>query len=128
MTLNDVFRNLTITRSVEKMGMDNNYLKKELYDLIKKDSSIFEFLQDGSLDGIWYWDLENPENEWMSPRFWMTLGYDPMDKEHKASEWQDLINRDDLQVALENFREHCDDPEVSYDQNVRYRHKDGHIV
>lgn len=40
--------------------MNENYLKNELYNLIKEDSSIFEFIQSGSLDGIWYWDLEKP--------------------------------------------------------------------
>lgn len=60
--------------------MENNYLKSELYNLVQNDNSIFEFIQSGSLDGIWYWDLENPEQEWMSPKFWQTLGYDPEQK------------------------------------------------
>ena len=45
-----------------------------------------------------------------------------------ASEWQDLINPEDLQVALENFEKHCVDPNHPYDQIVRYRHKDGSTV
>lgn len=73
------------------MSSDEHYLKKELYDLMKRDSSIFEFFQNGSLDGIWYWDLEKPENEWMSPQFWTVLGYDPEEKEHLASEWQEDV-------------------------------------
>lgn len=32
------------------------YLKNELYTLINNNTSIFEFIQSGSLDGIWYWD------------------------------------------------------------------------
>ena len=35
-----------------------NYLKSELYNLIKSDSKVFEFIEEVSLDGIWYWDLE----------------------------------------------------------------------
>lgn len=57
-----------------------HYLQNELFELIKKDDSIFEFIQEGSLDGMWYWDLENPENEWMNAKFWTTLGYDPSQK------------------------------------------------
>ena len=38
---------------------NTHYLKKELYEKIKKDSTIFDFLEDNSLDGLWYWDLEN---------------------------------------------------------------------
>lgn len=107
---------------------DEHYLKRELYERVREDARIFEFLQDGSLDGIWYWDLERPDHEWMSPRFWQTLGVDPDDKQHLASEWQDLINPDDLALAIENFRRHCEDPRHPYDQIVRYRHADGSTV
>ena len=67
----------------------DHYLKEELYSLIKKDSSIFTFLQEGALDGLWFWDLLEPENEWMNAKFWTTLGYDPEKMPHKASAWQD---------------------------------------
>jgi len=107
---------------------EENYLKKELYNLVKTDSKIFDFIQEGSLDGIWYWDLEDPKQEWMSERFWRTFGYDPSSKKHLASEWQDIINQDDLQVAIENFNKHLANPNHPYDQNVRYRHKDGSTV
>ena len=109
-------------------GEDDHYLKKELYALSKQDSSIFEFLQRYSLDGLWYWDLEAPENEWLSPEFWELLGYDPAEKRHLASEWQNLIHPEDLQNALRNFEAHCKDPNHPYDQVVRYCHKDGSTV
>ena len=108
--------------------MKENYLKNELYNLIKEDSSIFEFIQSGSLDGIWYWDLEKPENEWMSPKFWETLGYDPEKKKHLAREWQDIIFQDDLKLATDNFEKHLADSNHPYDQIVRYRHKNGSTV
>ena len=110
------------------MNLESNYLKKELYDLVQSDSTIFDFLQSGSLDGIWYWDLQNPANEWMSPQFWRVLGHDPKDKKHLADEWQDLIHPEDLKVALDNFEKHCADPGHPYDQIVRYLHSDGSTV
>ena len=108
--------------------MKTNYLKDELYSLINSDTGIFEFIQSGSLDGIWYWDLENPESEWMSPRFWETLGYNPDEKKHLASEWQDIIFQEDLKLATENFEKHCKDPNHPYDQIVRYQHKNGSTI
>ena len=108
--------------------MNDNYLKTELYNLMNHDLSIFEFIQSGSLDGIWYWDLENLENEWMSPKFWETLGYNPDEKKHLASEWQDIIFQEDLKYAVENFNKHCANPEYPYDQIVRYKHKSGATV
>ena len=47
------------------METEEHYLKRELYENFTRDSTIFEFLQVGSLDGIWYWDLENPDHEWI---------------------------------------------------------------
>lgn len=105
-----------------------HYLKRELYDLVQSDSAIFEFLQRGSLDGIWYWDLTDANHEWMSERFWETFGHDPATKKHLASEWQDMIHPDDLPLALANFEKHCADPDFPYDQVVRYRHADGSMV
>lgn len=105
-----------------------NYLHDELDHLVQRDSTTWEFLQKGSLDGVWYWDLENPNNEWMSPEFWELLGIDPSTKRHDPAEWQDLIFADDLAVAMDNFHAHCADPSHPYDQTVRYRHADGSTV
>ncbi|MBQ4818470.1 PAS domain-containing protein [Aquimarina sp. MMG016] len=110
------------------MGKEENYLKKELYSLIKKDSGLFDFLQEAALDGLWFWDLKEPENEWMNAKFWTTLGYDPNQMPHKASSWQDIIFSEDLKHVYANFAKHSEDPSCPYDQIVRYRHKLGHTV
>ena len=106
----------------------DNYLKKELYHLIKSDESIFDFIQDSALDGLWYWDLENRENEWINPRFWKVLGYEPSEMEHKVNSWQNIIHPDDLKTALLNLEEHLENSDYPYDQIVRYRHKNGSTV
>lgn len=106
----------------------DHYLKRELYDLIKTDSEIFQFIQDQLLDGIWYWDLENPEHEWMSPGFWQLFGLDPDKMPHSASSWQNIIDPSDLKTVVQNFEKHCIDPNHKYDQVVRYRHADGGTV
>ncbi|WP_159083962.1 PAS domain-containing protein [Saccharobesus litoralis] len=89
---------------------------------------MFDFFHKEVLDGIWYWDLESPENEWMSPSFWQTLGYDATSMQHKVSEWQSIIYPEDLAIAELNFKMHMNDPSHPYDQYVRYKHKKGHVV
>ncbi len=106
----------------------SHYLKTELYSLIKTEDEIINFLQEGALDGMWYWDLENPEEEWMNRQFWETLGFDPTEMPHKAAAWQDIIDPNDLQLALTKFNEHAADASVPYDLVVRYTHKKGHTV
>ncbi|TSE09174.1 PAS domain-containing protein [Aquimarina algiphila] len=115
-------------QSLGTVEYDENYLKEELYNLLKQDKSIFDFIQNSALDGLWFWDLEYPENEWMNPKFWITLGYDPNQMPHLSSTWQNIINQDDLALALDNFNDHCEDPSCPYDQIVRYTHKLGHTV
>ena len=89
---------------------------------------MWDFLQQSSLDGVWFWDLEHPEHEWMSPEFWALFGIDPETRAHTPDAWQDIINHDDLKVAMENFVRHCEDPSHPYDQIVRYRHAEGSTV
>jgi PAS domain S-box-containing protein len=111
-----------------RRGKMSHYLKQELYDLIKRDESIFDFIQEGSLDGLWYWDLENLENEWMNDRFWKVLGYNPEEMPHLSSAWQGIINQEDLKTAAENLNRHLENPDHPYDQEVRYTHKNGSTV
>lgn len=105
-----------------------HYLYQELQDHFAKDPTFFAFIQKSSLDGLWYWDLENPEHEWMSPEFWTTLGYDPSTQPHSPEAWQELIHPEDQKLALDNFKAHCENPDIPYDQHVRYRHADGSTV
>ena len=106
----------------------DHYLKSELYELIKSDASIFDFIQESALDGLWYWDLEQPENEWLNPKFWTVLGYDPEEMPHTAEAWQNIINQDDLKLASTNAEKHFADQAHPYDQEVRYRHKNGQTI
>lgn len=105
-----------------------HWLKRELYGLVRTDPRIFEFLQDGSLDGIWYWDIEGGREEWLSPRFKELFGYADHEMADTVDWWQANIHPDDLALALENFERHKADPDHPYDQIVRYRHRDGSTV
>jgi PAS domain S-box-containing protein len=106
----------------------DHYLKHELYALVKQDSKIFEFLQAGSLDGVWYWDLKNQDQEWMSPRFWRVFGFDPNTKKDSPSEWQGIIHPQDAEEAMRLVKAHLEDESFPYDQIIRYTHADGHTV
>ena len=110
------------------MGQDEHYLKTELYALIRNDPAIFEFLQAGSLDGIWYWDVTRQDQEWMSPRFKELFGYRDDEIPNTSAWWQANIFPEDRAVALDNFARHLADPGHPYDQIVRYRHRDGGTV
>ncbi|WP_339926227.1 PAS domain-containing protein [uncultured Cyclobacterium sp.] len=108
--------------------METNYLKQELYELIKSDERIFDFIQESCMDGMWYWDLDNPEEEWMNAKFWEVLGYNHNEMPHKTSAWKDIIHPDDLKIATESITRHFENPNYPYDQTLRYTHKNGSTV
>ena len=110
------------------MAEDEHYLKTELYELVRKDRAIFEFLQAGSLDGIWYWDVERQDQEWMSPRFKELFGYRDDEIPNTSEWWMANIFPEDRDLALDNFAKHLADAHHPYDQIVRYRHRDGSTV
>lgn len=105
-----------------------HYLQLELSELFKTNEAIFRFLQESSLDGMWYWDLLHPEEEWMNEKFWTVLGYSPEEMPHKSYAWKNIIHPHDAELALEKFKEHCQDPTIPYDQTLRYTHKNGSTV
>ena len=117
-----------MTHKADPVDKQEHYLKQELYALMQSDPTLFDFLQAAALDGMWYWDLEHPEHEWMSAEFWTLFGYDPASKTHNPSAWHDIIHPEDLKLALHNFEQHCADAQHPYDQIVRYKHAQGHTV
>ncbi len=107
---------------------EENYLRKELYDLIQDNHVIFDFLQDDITDGLWFWDLENPENEWTNNKFWDVLGYDQDDIPKKYDSWKNTIFKEDLKKFYKNFTEHFKKPLKPFDQIIRAKHKLGHTI
>jgi diguanylate cyclase (GGDEF)-like protein/PAS domain S-box-containing protein len=100
-----------------------HYLYRELISLFKP--SLFDFIQEGSLDGIWYWDLSKQKNMWISPRFWHSLGYRPDDMGHFTSEWRHNILQEDFNTMMEKLKRHLQDPDYPFNQVIRYEHKSG---
>ncbi len=100
---------------------------ESLYSTNEELLEILETIIECSNDGFWSWDLET-DVEYLSPRFKEILGYSINEMENNAHEWQKLIFKEDLELALYNLDKHLKDPNHSYYQKVRYRHKDGSIV
>ena len=93
-----------------------------------KIQSLYDNYMLSSNDGYWDWYIQE-DYEYMSPRFWEIFGFDPSEKEHKPSAWQDLIFESDLNIALSNFDKHvATRGQHPYEQEVRYRHKNGSTV
>jgi len=103
-----------------------HYLQQELYDRI--EPTLFDFLEQGSIDGIWYWDLTQKQNMWISPHFWNLLGYRQDEMEHLTKEWKRVAFEEDLQNAMAKLGKHLKTPSFPFNQVIRYQHKSGATV
>ena len=79
-------------------------LKQELYERIKQDLQLFDFIQKAAPDGLWYRDLKRPGREWKNPGFWKTLGYDPDSMPHHQDSLENVIYEDDLRKSENRIR------------------------
>jgi len=102
-----------------------NYLKHEFYELLKSDYNTFNFLEETSPDGIWYWDANNTDKIWINSRFWKTLGYDPSEIINKDT-WQNIIHPEDLKSLKSKFSGPKSDNAPKEKQTFRYVHQNGH--
>ncbi len=105
----------------------NTYLKKELYQLIKEDETLFDFIQNISLDGLSIWDLENSQHEWFNPKFWTTLGYDILNPDELQRK-QNIIHYKDVLLATDLFIKHFEESNKNYEVVIRFIHKKGNII
>ncbi|MGB0957636.1 MAG: hypothetical protein ACPGUF_04105, partial [Litorivicinus sp.] len=94
----------------------SHYLQPELDTLATEDESLWHFVQRASLDGVWFWDLEQPEHLYLSPEYWKCLGYDPATREHSPQAFLEVIFDDDLPKVMDNLERHYADASVPYEQ------------
>jgi len=104
-----------------------HYLAAELFERMHSTRELVAFLENGSLDGMWIWDLDRPENVWMTHRFRELLGFGDTDLS-EAAFINDRVDPADAIKADAAFRRHLADPSEPYDQILRYRHRDGSTV
>lgn len=102
------------------------YLADELQQLQKSEGPVFDFIQEVTLAGLWYWDLqEAPEGQWASPKFWQTVGYSDDEAPGKPEHWQAVISPDDLIATAEYVAGCIADHSFSFDQVVQAHHQNG---
>lgn len=92
-------------------------------EALQKQKDYLHRLQELVNDGFWDWHLKD-DHEYMSPRFWEILGYDPETKQHHPNEWRALIHPEDMDVVVKNLNLHIESKgEYPFTQEVRYWHQ-----
>jgi PAS domain S-box-containing protein len=103
-----------------------SYLEDELFTLQNLEGAAFDFIQEVTLAGLWYWDLQAVGNgKWANAKFWQTLGYEHASQVNQPEHWLAAIGPDDL-AATAGYIDGCiANHSYSFDQVVRSYHQDG---
>jgi PAS domain S-box-containing protein len=108
---------------------NNNWLLQlENIDVAERAKNQWTAILETSFDG--FWDYHIPKDyEYMSPRFWEMFGYSHLEKEHKPSEWMDMVHPEDFKASMVDLQQHFGSRgEIPYIRETRYKHKDGSWV
>lgn len=107
---------------------ETHYLQEELAAPSAADFQILDFFFRTAADGVWLLDVDRPEHQWMSPRFWQRLGYPPATKPHLAAEWDRVLHAEDRSIARALIDRQRAEPDFAFDEIFRLRHRDGSTV
>ncbi len=104
-----------------------NALKKQLYQLLKKNETVFDFIQEEAVNGLWFWSLENLDKKWVNPAFCEALGYDINCVDNKVL--LEIIYPQDRKI-LEDIYTSLTTTEKNNnsEKTIRFYHKDGSII
>ena len=80
---------------------------------------------DGAALGTWEFELPNGAGRF-NERWGRMLGYEPGDLVIDSDTWRRLVHPDDLPVVEALLDVHLKDPDVSYQAEMRMRHRLGH--
>jgi PAS domain S-box-containing protein len=94
---------------------------------IEKEKEL-ELVLNNISEGYFDWHIQK-DYEYMSPKFWDILGYDPKTKKHHPSEWQKLIHQDDLVTTLAQYDLHIKTKgQHPFCVDVRYLHSSNNYI
>jgi len=101
-----------------------DYLKTEFYNLLVKQEDIFDFVQQFGLDGIWYWDIVQPLNQWTNPALWHSLGHDAKELPSFKTNLQAIAYNSDIDNLIEEAMLHWQQSHTYFEKIIRFVHKD----
>ena len=90
---------------------------------LRKSEQRLRYALEGSLDGIWDWNLKTGE-VYFSPRYYTMLGYEPNEFLPSYERWRELLHPDDVEKSEKSIMEAIEKLS-SFKVEFRLRRKDG---
>jgi diguanylate cyclase (GGDEF)-like protein/PAS domain S-box-containing protein len=104
---------------------ESNELNEKLLEEIKVQKNRFELAVEGTLDGLWDWNMQTNEM-FFSSRFATMLGYSEDELPNTVEAWSSLLHPDDVDGAFKIVNRYlAQQGKGTYENTFRMRTKDG---
>lgn len=100
-------------------------LKSEFDNIVKTNDIVYDFIQESTLEGFWYLDLENRLNVYPNARFLKSTGYDSRESDFVVAHWKDMLCVDEFEAIVLLFTSGQAPFQLLADQPLHYRHRNG---
>jgi PAS domain S-box-containing protein len=124
--LND-FKNYK-SKKTKLINISMDHLQKELYSYIQKDERLLDFFLNSTADSFSFLDIENPQNEWFQPKFWVNFGYSVSLMSSRPLTWEKLLTDKSLSQWNKTLADCILSPELCRVETLNIKHYKGHLV
>ncbi len=100
-------------------------LKKSLYNIIRKEEAVFNFIQDFSINGYWFLSLDNIKDIYVDPKLINALGFDNKFVSKNPLSTQDVICKQELDKVLLSIKKHFKNLLEPINIEIGYTHQLG---
>jgi len=100
-------------------------LKKSLYNIIRKEEAIFNFIQDFSLNGYWFIELDKPTDIYIDQKLLKSLGFDPDLMKNKLLDPNSILDKNEYEKVLLSIKEQFTDLSNPVSLKITYNQKSG---
>ncbi|MBL4730489.1 MAG: EAL domain-containing protein [Sulfurimonas sp.] len=111
---------------MKKIRKDKVLVEKAEQDLEENEKYLSSAISTSS-DGLWDWNIETGD-VYYSSQWKSMLGYEDDELENTFSTWEKLIHPEDKEKVLQNLEASRDSKMVSFEVEIRMKHKNGQVV
>lgn len=98
--------------------------QKRAEEALRASEARLRLTTEGSNTGLWDWDIRTNE-VYFSPIWKRQIGYEDHEIPNRFEEWENRVHPDDLGRALATVQAYIAAPWPNFENEFRFRHKDG---
>ncbi len=105
-------------------------LQKSIYQIIKNDEDVFHFIQENSLSGYWFIDLENSSEIYVDLKLKYALGYTngELNVKDQLLKSNEILSSQELEKVVLSVKSNSNKSLKPINQTVSYLHKEGYEI